>query len=247
MSEVEVRRCPVCGAPVAAGKPRCDFCHAPLESVHCAACFALNSADAVHCAACGEKLGLQPLDVAVALACPSCSAPLHGFGGGSGTLAECAACGGQFVEHALLADLLERREHFRSVPRALPPRQNPLAGPVRYLACPICRTRMNRNNFGGTSGIVVDTCPHHGVWFDAGELPRILEFVQAGGLERARERARLERAERERAAHVEHVEHAATLPGPWSDSPVAAAGDWRSLARDAHELFDYVLDKLGRR
>ncbi len=231
----------MCGAPVAAGTPRCDFCHAPLASVHCAACFALNPADAVHCAGCGEKLGLEPLEVAVELGCPSCGASLRGFAGGTGTLAECGACGGQFVEHALLADLLERREHFRTVPRALPPRRNPLAEPVRYLACPRCGTRMNRNNFGGTSGIVVDTCPHHGVWFDAGELPRILEFVQAGGLERARERARIERADHERAAQL------AALPHVTSSSPIETPADWRSLARDAHELFEFVLEKLGRR
>lgn len=241
MPEVEVRRCPVCGAPVAAGTPRCDFCHAPLASVHCAACFTLNPADAVHCAGCGEKLGLEPLDVAVELDCPTCTTGLRGFGGGGGKLAECGACGGQFVEHALLADLLERREHFRSVPRALPPRRNPAEEPVRYRACPVCRTRMNRNNFGGTSGIVVDTCPHHGVWFDAGELPRILEFVQAGGLERARERARVERLAHSRS------EHAAASPGPWSGSPTDPPADWRSLGRDARELFEFVLERLGRR
>ncbi len=221
-----------------AGAPRCDFCHAPLASVHCAACFTLNPADAAHCAGCGEKLGLEPLDVVVELECPTCNARLRGFGGGSGTLAECGACGGQFVEHALLADLLERREHFRTVPRALPARRNPAEEPVRYLACPACRTRMNRNNFGGTSGIVVDTCPHHGVWFDAGELPRILEFVQAGGLERARERERVARLE---GARTEHVAVS------WSGSPADPPADWRSLAEDARELFEFVLEKLGRR
>lgn len=231
----------MCGAPVGAGAPRCDFCHAPLASVHCAACFTLNPAEAAHCAGCGEKLGLEPLDVAVELDCPTCAARLRGFGGGGGTLAECGACGGQFVEHALLADLLERREHFRTVPRALPTRRNPAADPVHYLACPVCRTRMNRNNFGGTSGIVVDTCPHHGVWFDAGELPRILEFVQAGGLERARERARVERLEHSRGEHV------AVLPGPLSGSPVDPGADWRSLALDARELLEFLFEKLGRR
>jgi Zn-finger nucleic acid-binding protein len=61
---------------------------------------------------------------------------------------------------------------------------------------------MNRNNFGKTSGIVVDVCPRHGVWFDPGELPRILAFVQAGGLEQARKRAEQERSARERDANL---------------------------------------------
>jgi Zn-finger nucleic acid-binding protein len=240
MTEVEVRRCPVCGAPVAAGVPRCGYCHAPLASVHCAACFALNPADAVHCAGCGEKLGLEPLDGPVDLRCPTCDAALHGFGGGAGKLCECSACGGQFVEHVLLAELLERREHFRTVPRPLPPRPSLPLGPVHYLKCPVCGTLMNRNNFGGTSGVVVDTCSHHGVWFDPGELPRILDFVQAGGLERARER--------ERAAQIEH-ERAARL-GPIVSLPVTHGDEhteWRSLAKDALELCEYVADTLRHR
>jgi len=61
---------------------------------------------------------------------------------------------------------------------------------------------MNRNNFGGNSGIVVDVCPRHGVWFDPGELPRILDFVQAGGLERARKRAEQERKEHDRGERL---------------------------------------------
>jgi Zn-finger nucleic acid-binding protein len=240
--EAEVQRCPVCGAPVAAGAPRCDYCHAPLASVHCAACFALNPAAAVHCAGCGEKLGLEPLEVPALITCPACQSPCRGFGAGAGRLCECERCGGQFVEHALLAELLERRELYRTVPRPLPPRQNPLAGgPVRYLPCPVCSTRMNRNNFGGKSGIVVDVCPHHGVWFDAGELPRILEFVQAGGLERARESARRALAEHERSARL------AAGPEPLltgtGDDPLS----FRALGREALELFEFVLDTLRRR
>ena len=191
-------RCPVCGAPTRPSAPRCDYCKAPLASVHCSACFALNTASAVHCAGCGAKLGLEPLDVATEHRCPECQAACRGFAAGSGRLFECTRCGGQFVEHGLLEDLLERRELHRVVVRALPARSNPLERPVHYLKCPVCTTVMNRNNFGKTSGVVVDVCPRHGVWFDPGELPRILAFVQAGGLEQARQRAAEERSARER-------------------------------------------------
>jgi Zn-finger nucleic acid-binding protein len=166
--------------------------------VHCAGCFALNTTDAVHCVGCGQKLGLEPLDLPGEHACPACQAPFRAFAGAAGRLSECTSCGGQFVEHALLEELLERRALHRGVTRALPPRANPLAQPVVYLKCPVCGTTMNRKNFGGKSGIVVDVCPRHGVWFDPGELPRVLDFVQAGGLELARQRAAEERAERQR-------------------------------------------------
>ena len=41
--------------------------------------------------------------------------------------------------------------------------------------------------FGGQSGVIVDACKYHGVWFDADELPRILDWVRCGGLARANE------------------------------------------------------------
>lgn len=244
MTDAGVRQCPVCGAPVPARAPRCDYCHAPLASVHCAACFTQNPWDAVHCLGCGQKLGLEPLEVPSSLRCPTCVVPFRAFSGGTGTLGECTACGGQFVEHALLADLLERRELFRVVPRALPARENPALAAVRYLPCPVCGKRMNRNNFGGTSGVVVDVCAQHGIWFDPGELPRILEFVQAGGLERARERARLEHHDAERARRVAAV--APTLDA--LAAPVAGDGEpWRSIAKDALELWEFVVDTLKQR
>jgi hypothetical protein len=60
---------------------------------------------------------------------------------------------------------------------------------------------MLRRNFGGQSGIIVDVCAVHGVWFDRGELPRALEFVERGGLEL--ERRRKTEEEHERRANVE--------------------------------------------
>jgi Zn-finger nucleic acid-binding protein len=51
---------------------------------------------------------------------------------------------------------------------------------------------MNRNNFARSSGVVIDTCKQHGIWFDAEELPRIVEFIRKGGLDRAREKEKLQ-------------------------------------------------------
>src|SRR5258708_7629999 len=59
-------------------------------------------------------------------------------------------------------------------------------GPVHYLPCPTCKTFMNRQNFGHVSGVIVDVCKGHGVWFDRGELQAVMTFIDTGGLERAR-------------------------------------------------------------
>jgi Zn-finger nucleic acid-binding protein len=211
--------------------------------VHCAACFTLNPADAMHCAGCGEKLGLQPLELPSEHECPGCQAPLRAFGASSGRLSECTRCGGQFVEHALLGELLERRELYRVVTRVQPPRQNPLDRPVAYLKCPVCQTVMNRNNFGGNSGIVVDVCSRHGVWFDPGELPRILEFVQAGGLERARQRAVEERKERERTDRIS----LAGLRAPESPTVRFDPFSTAELAKDLGELLTELGEMLRER
>ncbi len=59
---------------------------------------------------------------------------------------------------------------------------------VRYRACPECATMMNRTNYARISGIIVDVCREHGTWFDAHELPALLDFVRRGGLDVARQR-----------------------------------------------------------
>lgn len=204
MSEAEVQRCPVCGAPVSHAARSCTYCSSDLASVRCAGCFTMNAADALRCSGCGRELGLEPIATGTsALACPACQVRFAAYGGQGGVLGECERCGGQFVEHGLLEELLERREVHRPVSRVTPRPENPLSKPVRYLKCPSCEAMMNRNNFGGTSGIVVDVCARHGVWFEAGELPRVLAFVQAGGLERARAQKEAERKRRERDRRVE--------------------------------------------
>jgi Zn-finger nucleic acid-binding protein len=67
------------------------------------------------------------------------------------------------------------------------------APPARYYPCPVCRTAMNRVNFGARSGVVVDQCPKHGMWLESGELRRLLEWRKAGGqiLDRQRKAERL--------------------------------------------------------
>jgi len=45
---------------------------------------------------------------------------------------------------------------------------------------------MNRVNFAHCSGVIVDACKKHGVWFDRDELSRIVEFIRSGGLELSR-------------------------------------------------------------
>jgi Zn-finger nucleic acid-binding protein len=50
----------------------------------------------------------------------------------------------------------------------------------------MCKRVMNRENFGRRSGVIIDVCKGHGVWFERQELQRVLAFIDSGGLERSR-------------------------------------------------------------
>ena len=63
---------------------------------------------------------------------------------------------------------------------------DPSQAEIRYRPCPACDELMNRFNFAGCSGVILDACRPHGVWFDADELRRIVEFIRGGGLDVAR-------------------------------------------------------------
>ena len=41
------------------------------------------------------------------------------------------------------------------------------------MPCPECGQLMNRKNFANTSGVIVDVCRAHGIWFDDREVERV--------------------------------------------------------------------------
>lgn len=108
---------------------------------------------------------------------------------------------------------------------------------IRYRPCPACQRFMNRMNYGRISGVIVDVCKEDGIWFDSDELRRVLDFIQAGGLEKARER------------QIQELEAAKRMPRPggafehpassseWSQSQSARGSVVADLA---FELFDLL-------
>jgi Zn-finger nucleic acid-binding protein len=178
--EARVYHCAECGGSNAEAARHCTFCRSPLASLRCGHCFHMNAPEHEYCSGCGELLGLEPIALPSELSCPGCELELVAFDGDPGNLFDCSRCGGQFVEHTLLSNLIERRRRYsdgRSVRS-----YTSIERKVRYLPCPACADLMNRRNFGGTSGIIVDYCGHHGVWFHPGALPRLLGLVARGGL-----------------------------------------------------------------
>lgn len=81
---------------------------------------------------------------------------------------------------------------------------------------------MNRFNFAGCSGVILDSCRPHGVWFDPEELRGIVAFIRGGGLDVAREKERsaleLERRRIERASGLPE-----DLSGPIAPDSISSA------------------------
>ena len=211
--DAEALRCSYCGGALAEGARACSYCHSVVQARRCASCLHLSQPDAHNCAACGAELGLEPVAELDSLGCPACARPFVAVPctGDGRLLHECEACGGQFLEHATLQAMVAerpRRPDLTGAQGSVPPASTA----VRYRPCPVCRAMMNRKNFGDHSGIIVDVCKPHGVWFDAGELPRALAFIEIGGLETAaREEHERQRDELRRAREVHAAFEAATM------------------------------------
>lgn len=214
--EASVVRCSSCGAARGGNETnRCAYCHSSFTlherdlNTVCPHCLARVSDRARFCHHCGT--GLVPeLDAGgeTDLACPSCRDGHHLVSRQVAreklAVLECGSCAGFWLGHDAFRLLLERAQR-----EALPPESHaesprdvarkfglpagaaaPKAGPEPsfYRPCPVCGDLMNRRNYGGASGVIIDQCREDGIWFDADELARILVWIRAGGVERARQK-----------------------------------------------------------
>ncbi len=206
--------CPSCGASASPESPSCTFCNARLATATCARCFAMIFQGAQHCSRCGAVVVTSEVSSADARACPRCKLPLEATAVGDAYLDECARCGGMWLDVASFERIGANKE-YQAVVAGLGVPQPHVAAPhidaVRYIPCPTCARLMNRVNFAHCSGVVVDVCKTHGVWFDADELRQVVEFIVAGGLETARNRELEALADERRRISfptvIQHTEH----------------------------------------
>lgn len=172
--DVRAHRCPSCGGTVATDQAVCPYCRSALLTRPCPRCFVGNFVDAVHCAGCGERLrsALEATSDA-SQACPRCEGrpPLREVARDDLTAYLCDHCSGAFLPHEDLDALRGGRAEWPL--RASPGGRQFHEGAVRYLRCPFCTVLMQRRGVGRT-GVVVDECRDHGVWFDVGELAGVL-------------------------------------------------------------------------
>jgi Zn-finger nucleic acid-binding protein len=150
-----------------------------------------------HCPRCGVERSRPNDAVTAGKKCPRCRAGVQLVPVGNTKVLECETCLGLWLNIQAFEKICADKEQqsavlgsasLAAVDRTIPPAK------VNYVPCPECSQLMNRANFARCSGVIIDVCKGHGIWFDRDELSRIVEFIRSGGLEmsRAKERVALE-------------------------------------------------------
>jgi Zn-finger nucleic acid-binding protein len=195
--------CSACGGPRQGSESACGWCGAgftlhelELDAI-CPRCAARVRRRGGFCHHCALPLTAPGESVPTEVPCPTCAAAAGGEGGrpllvsrrvGADDplhLFECSRCAGLWLDREVFRALVERARHGRS---GLPPERSaepgspaPPAGGWGYRPCPVCGELMHRRNYGRRSGVILDLCGRHGVWFDHEELTRVLAWVRRGG------------------------------------------------------------------
>jgi Zn-finger nucleic acid-binding protein len=204
---IEALNCPNCGANVGSDSSFCRFCGSRLKTMACARCLGLMFVGAKHCSHCGEQVAeIAPAEREPGK-CPRCGIALVAMSAEVVELDHCERCEGMWIGVAAFERVCADQERQAAVLRSIGPASAMPPVSIRYVPCPACGRLMNRSNFARSSGVIIDTCREHGVWFDADELPKIIEFIRKGGIDRQRDKEktlldeqRRELIERERAA-----------------------------------------------
>ncbi len=236
--DTETLNCPMCGAATSTDDPLCRYCEARLATVACASCFGMIFVGSKHCPRCGAAVALRAYRDLPGGRCPRCRIEMRPVSIGETNVQECERCSGLWVDVPSFEEIYADREEQAAVlGAASPARVNDVnkIEKVRYSPCPVCKQLMNRMNFD-RSGVILDICKGHGVWFDRDELTRIVEFIRAGNLGPPRNKHKAELEEERRRTY----RFMTTIDGPrpidddysYRSVAIASAGDLLDLLRD---------------
>jgi Zn-finger nucleic acid-binding protein len=164
---------------------KCISCSAPLapNTNKCLYCGTRNDVDLKN------RQHYSVTHKETSLLCPHCEKSLQTIDleiDGSFLVHRCTHCFGLFFDAGKIEVLLEKSvDSVFSINLQQLDTINqdrfPVEKEVKYIKCPVCLTFMSRNLFGYRSGVIVDRCQSHGIWFDSGEITHLLEWKKAGG------------------------------------------------------------------
>jgi Zn-finger nucleic acid-binding protein len=225
--------CPMCGAATSTDSPQCRYCEAKLATVGCPSCFAMMFIGSKHCPRCGAAAARQEID-SDGKKCPRCKTEMRLVAIGDSKVLECESCLGLWLDTQSFERVCaDQEQHAAVLGKASISSldSSTLQSKVNYIPCPQCSQLMNRANFARCSGVIIDICKQHGVWFDQNELSRIVEFIRAGGLDQSRAKEKRALEEERRQLQLDRVNQQSQRSGLLgvvdSDraSGIASAGD----------------------
>jgi len=253
--DAAVVRCSSCSAPRRKDALSCKHCGADYtlreQDLHtiCPACMTRVSDAARYCHHCATPIVPQgSAGTKTRQGCPVCG-PKHKLnsrvlGKQEVTVLECPRCAGIWLAAAAF-ELLAERAREKTLPEQILKGGESKGGDRStsagqkgslYRRCPECDKHMNRRNYGRRSGVIIDICKDHGMWFDAQELGTLLRWIQQGGEAEAHKRRQMEQRNEERKSRLK-LDRAGRSgmssqgSATWSDSGSA-------------ELFGSLLGKL---
>jgi len=147
--------------------------------VSCLHCGNKFNALFTECPFCGMKRPEEETTLDEQPSCPRCHIPLRLSVIRDLEIDICPQCRGIWLDSEEFDYLTSERDVYSdpSVPRTFEKRPLKLDDESIYLPCLRCGQPMHRRNFKKVSGILIDLCPKHGAWLDAGELEQIRSFV----------------------------------------------------------------------
>lgn len=239
--DAQTLHCPNCGAAASSDATKCEHCGSRLATIACPSCFGMIFLGSKFCPHCGARAGrMEAEEDTSQKSCPRCQVTLQSVTlgpTGSVKIHECGKCEGLWVDVATFETICTDHDQQAIVLGGAsgPPERAVLTlDEVRYLPCPGCRKLMNRVNFAGRSGVIIDACRGHGTWFDRDELQHIVEFIRGGGLDAARERDRAQLEDLRRKKPV-----AASIEPTTSSS--GGGGNWAGPWVDGFDLIDVLV------
>ena len=195
--DAEVVHCVACGAAREEGARACKFCgsdftiHEQDLNTVCPGCLARVSDKARYCHHCATLLSVEAVAGAETThLCPLCmDRPLatRRLESIQVSALECQVCAGLWIGIESFYDFLVAEQSGNrgaTVSHRIPEVQPPNA--KRYRPCPICTKLMTFHCIKG-SGIILDVCGEHGLWFDCEELSHTVSWIRSGGLKSALE------------------------------------------------------------
>ena len=238
--DIEALNCPNCGVGVASDHTQCEFCNSRLKTMACPSSMGLMFVGTQFCGHCGEKMVEAATPEGDGLGnCPRCKSGLEMLKIADTAFRECLRCDGLWADVATFERLCVEREEQSAVMGFIGDRESHTvsASKISYVPCPARSQLMNRSYFARASGVIIDICKRHGVWFDAEELPRIIEFIQSGGMELARQKEKVEIEEQRKRLREEQRKYGAEEPQTGLGS-IFASDSNASIRSFVRRLFD---------